>query len=68
MNYTIIGDTVNVAERLEKEASTGQILMSKSTYELTQEWVNAKPLPPHLLKGKKEKLIPYILEGIKGQL
>lgn len=65
MNYTIIGDTVNVAQRLEKEASTGQILMSDSTYELTKDGVEAQSLPPQTLKGKREKLIPYVVEGIK---
>ncbi|MBN2467721.1 MAG: response regulator [Deltaproteobacteria bacterium] len=65
MNYTIIGDTVNIAQRLEQEALTGQILISDSTYKMAKEWVIAKRLSPQRVKGKQDPLIPYVLEGIK---
>ncbi len=66
MNYTIIGDTVNIAQRLEEAALTGQILLSESTYEMVKEKIIAKKLPQRTLKGKKEPLIPYLLENIKN--
>ena len=34
MNYTAIGDTVNLAKRLEESGQPGQILVSNSTYQL----------------------------------
>jgi len=66
MNYTIVGDTVNIAQRLEEAALTGQILLSESTYEMVKEKIIAKKLPQRTLKGKKEPLIPYLLENIKN--
>ena len=65
MNYTIIGDTVNVAQRLEEEALTGQILISDSTYQMIKDWVVVKSLPPQTVKGKQKTVIPHVLEGIK---
>lgn len=65
MNYTIVGDTVNIAQRLEEAALTGQILMSESTYEMVKDKIIAKKLPPKKLKGKKDPLIPYLLENIE---
>jgi class 3 adenylate cyclase len=66
MNYTIVGDTVNIAQRLEEAALAGQILLSESTYEMVKEKIIAKKLPQRTLKGKKEPLIPYLLESIKN--
>jgi adenylate cyclase len=65
MNYTIVGDTVNIAQRLEGVALAGQILLSESTYEMVKEKIIAKKLSQKTLKGKKEPLIPYLLENIK---
>jgi class 3 adenylate cyclase len=66
MNYTIVGDTVNIAQRLEEAALTGQILMSESTYEIVKDKIIAKKLPQKTLKGKKKPLIPYLLESIQN--
>ena len=65
MNYTIIGDTVNVAQRLEEMASTGQILISDSTYQVVKDQVIVRDLPPLNLKGRKESLVPHLLVGIR---
>lgn len=37
MNYTAVGDTVNVAKRLQENAQPGQTLMSRSTFALIEE-------------------------------
>jgi adenylate cyclase len=50
MDYTAIGDEVNIASRLQSIAKGGQILVSRSVYEATKElfefkefgWVNVK--------------------------
>jgi len=51
MEYTVIGDTVNVAQRLESVTLPGQILISESTYRKTGGYVLARKLPPRALKG-----------------
>ena len=40
-NYTAIGDTVNLAQRLQASAKRGQILLESSTYEIIKDFVNA---------------------------
>jgi len=52
MEYTAIGDAVNVAKRLQENAGPGQILMSLSTWERVQDRAEANPLPPVKLKGR----------------
>jgi class 3 adenylate cyclase len=51
MEYTVIGDTVNVAQRLESVTMPGQILISDSTYRKTGGRIVARELPPKALKG-----------------
>ncbi len=52
MDYTIIGDTVNLAKRLQEAARPGQILISGSTYDLIADHAVAEPLGTKPLKGK----------------
>ena len=65
MEYTIIGDTVNVASRLNGIAKPGKIILSQSTYERVRNGVEATPLPPQKVKGKTEELQPYEIVSLK---
>jgi adenylate cyclase len=56
MDYTAIGDTVNVAARLTAEAAPEQILISSATWDLLREKVPARRLPPRKLKGRGEPI------------
>jgi adenylate cyclase len=53
VEYTAIGDAVNVAKRLQENAAVGQILMSRSTWQLVRNQVRANPLPSIRLKGRR---------------
>jgi class 3 adenylate cyclase len=64
-NYTAIGDTVNLAQRLEVTAQPGQILIDQATYETMSEHILADPLQPVKLKGKSKPVQIYALKGIK---
>ncbi len=51
---TVIGDTVNVAARLEKAAGPGEVLCGRLTTELTGGSIAFRARQPILLKGKQE--------------
>ena len=67
MSYHIIGDTVNVASRLKDIATSGQIVVSQSTYRLTRGVFDFRPLEPTRLKGKKDSLAVFELIAAKSQ-
>jgi adenylate cyclase len=56
MDYTAIGDTVNVAARLTSEAEPDQILVSAVTWRALREKVPARALPARKLKGRGEPI------------
>jgi class 3 adenylate cyclase/tetratricopeptide (TPR) repeat protein len=51
---TVIGDTVNVAARLEKAAAPGEVLVGHLTAELTGDRVVYRERQPVVLKGKRD--------------
>jgi len=65
MEYTPIGDAVNLTKRLQESAKPGQILLSQSTYEQVKDHVEVNPLPPIQVKGRAAFEQVYELVGIK---
>lgn len=64
MEYTVIGDNVNIAARLEALAGEGQILISPSIYEAVSHRVSVRILNPIRLKGRKKPLQVYEVHGL----
>lgn len=65
-DYTVLGDTVNVASRLESSvAEPGQIAIGPMTYEMVKHRYECRPLKPAQLKGKQKPVQPYLVEGAK---
>lgn len=64
MDYTAIGDTVNIASRLESKAKPGQILVSESVVTALGEKANAEFLGDLSLKGKSKTVSTYELTGV----
>lgn len=61
--YTAIGDTVNLASRLEEAAPIGGILISHNTYRHVQGLFNVEALDPIKVRGKSESVQAYLVEG-----
>jgi class 3 adenylate cyclase/predicted ATPase len=65
MEYTVMGDTVNVAQRLKDTAPRGNILVGPETYNRTRHAFDFMSLEPVQLKGKAELVRPYEVIGRK---
>jgi class 3 adenylate cyclase/tetratricopeptide (TPR) repeat protein len=63
MEYTAMGDTVNLASKMEATAQPGTIQVAESTYRLTEGYFEFKPLGEIKVKGKKEPVKAYLLLG-----
>src|SRR6266850_5017045 len=61
MDDTIIGDTANLAARLQQAAEPGTILLSEATYRLAQSYVQVEPVGPLILKGKPDPVRAFRL-------
>ena len=65
MDYTAIGDTVNLAHRLEEAAEAGSILVSESVYRQTRMLFDFSIVPSLSLKGIQRLVTGYQLVGPK---
>lgn len=68
LDYTVIGDNVNLASRLQVAANAMgvRILISKKAYKDVDDMVVAHKIPPIRVKGKKGPVDVYIIESLKG--
>jgi len=66
MEYTIIGDNVNLANRIESLASRWQVFAAQQTWEPASHYCTAVELPPALVKGKSTPIKVYSIRGIQS--
>ncbi len=65
MDYTIIGNPVNAASRLESAARPGETLISHNTWEHIKEYVEWEEMNAIVVKGFREPLRVYRVSDIK---
>jgi adenylate cyclase len=66
--YSVIGDCVNVASRLNALAAGGKIVISRSTRDAAGDAVGVTALPPATVKGKTEPIEVFEVTGINETL
>jgi PAS domain S-box-containing protein len=59
MDYTLIGDAVNISRRLQQAATGDQILLGKDAYQLVRDKVRVKQLDPMPVKGREALVEVY---------
>lgn len=59
LDYTVIGDVVNTAQRLQSAAAPGQIMISEKTYEKVKESFNCCKVGEVKLKNKSQPMNVY---------
>ncbi len=66
-DYTVIGDTVNRAQRYETNAPKGGVLVGERTYLATRDFVEYEPRPGLKLKGVSEAVTAYVALRLKDE-
>ena len=61
MDYTAIGDTTNLASRMETNAKPGTVLVSSDTHKIARDFFRFEPLGKVEVKGKEEPVEAYQL-------
>ena len=59
LDYTVIGDTVNIAQRLQTVAAPGQIIISENSYEKIKESFKCNKIGDVVLKNKENAITTY---------
>ena len=66
LEYAMIGDNVNIGQRLESSAPTQGCMISLSTYEMVKDFVKVGEMQEIEVKGKQEPVRSYVVLGLKS--
>jgi adenylate cyclase len=61
LDYTVIGDAVNVAQRLQSVAKSGQILITESVFHNAKESFKCEKNGEYTLKNKSKPIVTYVV-------
>jgi adenylate cyclase len=59
LEYTLVGDTVNLAQRLQGFAAAGETVLSSATRDVLSVPVPLMALPAQLVKGRETPVVPF---------
>ena len=61
LEYSVVGDSVNLAQRLQEWAAGGETVLSAGTYAALRVEIEAECLPPARVKGRQAEVAGYRL-------
>jgi adenylate cyclase len=61
LEYTLVGDTVNMSQRLQQLAAAGETVLSEGTLAALADPVTTVPLPAQLVKGRDTPVVAFRL-------
>jgi adenylate cyclase len=67
LEYTVIGDAVNVANRLCSEAGPGEILVSEALCQMVKDQAEYEYLPAMALRGRTRSVQVYRVKGVTSR-
>jgi adenylate cyclase len=65
--HGVVGDTVNLAARLEGEAHAGEVVVGAETYGALPDGTVAERLPQLTVKGKQAPVEAYVVRSVPGE-
>ncbi|HUH06706.1 MAG TPA: adenylate/guanylate cyclase domain-containing protein [Egibacteraceae bacterium] len=63
LEYSLVGDTVNLTQRIQQFAEPGETVVTEATYMALTTRLPAEPLPPQLVKGRQAPVSAFRLQG-----
>jgi class 3 adenylate cyclase/DNA-binding NarL/FixJ family response regulator len=66
LEYTVIGDAVNVAQRLQSEAEGGEIVAAASTVAAAPD-IECEPIGMRSVKGREEQVEVFRIVAVQGR-
>jgi len=66
MDYTAVGDTTNLAARMQALAEPGQIVVAEATERLIGPYMNTSPLGTVTVKNRTEPVAAFVVVGAKA--
>jgi adenylate cyclase len=64
--YTVIGDSVNIASRICSSVPGGEVWIGAETYNQTKDYLETEELEPQSLKGKAAPIVIYRVTALRG--
>ncbi|MEA2646790.1 MAG: adenylate cyclase [Chloroflexota bacterium] len=66
LEYSVVGDAVNLTQRIQNWAEAGQTVMTEATYVALAAPVDAEALPPQAVKGRASPVAAYRVGTVVG--
>jgi class 3 adenylate cyclase/DNA-binding NarL/FixJ family response regulator len=67
LEYTLVGDTVNLSQRLQQLAAPGETVLSEATVKALSAPVDVLPLPAQMVKGRDTPVVAFKLMTQPGR-